>query len=375
MKVRRYELYSALQLACKLAEKPTQRGSSNFGSVRLSTLNSNDKLEITACGHDTFITIDVPHIDAYRLGKLDVLIPAHDLLAIVKPATKKDTSLISFERTDGINGIDIVTSTGRFNFPLVPGENFPTTPVWRDKSIVVGYSARKLADALDFCLPAVLHDETRPHINCVAFVDRNMVATDGHRLHVCELHEKMPTERTIDEKSAKVLHSVVKLLDPYDLVDVRSPENGATLFDNWLHFITNNAVVSARIGSHPFPPYEQVIPAVIETYRVRTAELLAALKAALTADKSMGIMLDANGTIAVKLETHDRNFSTVVNPIHSPDKKLVRIGVLPRYMVEALNTTDETISVQIDGPLDPIVLRHGTRKLCGCTAVIMPMRI
>jgi hypothetical protein len=120
-----------------------------------------------------------------------------------------------------------------------------------------------------------------------------------------------------------------------------------------------------------FPPWEQVVPAIDDVYTMPTKSFMAVLKKAPVGnDKSAGLRLVVNGTVKIEVQTHDRQSSVEVKPIHCADRN-VTIVLCMRYLKEAIDTTDDTLTIQVNGKLDPIVVRHGR----GSFAVLMPMRI
>jgi DNA polymerase III sliding clamp (beta) subunit (PCNA family) len=363
MKVNRQEFASALALACKIAPKPrTFKGKVVFDWRTNVRLISRDRvLTVTATDGDNYATVTV-EIHSYDLENFDVLVPAHELAAFVKPEGKKLYELIRLELT--MAGFEVITENGNLRkFDPVDNSAQPAVPVTLGLPKVASYDSRELASALAFTIPCASTDETRPHICRVAFLGRRIAATDGHRLHVAETSTNGPTEATISPIAAKALQSACALVDRFDCyLNQDSSKAG------YVHFVSSRLTITAKLICLDYPPIDQVIPASVSHYVVRTKEFTKALKSAALD----GIKFTCNGDIIIDAKSAETSSHAVVNTLRSPSaESVVVVGFDRRLVLAALQTKDETVSVQITGQWDPMRIDHGQ----GFLAVVMPMRL
>jgi DNA polymerase III sliding clamp (beta) subunit (PCNA family) len=197
----------------------------------------------------------------------------------------------------------------------------------------------------------------------VAFLGRRIAATDGCRLHVAKTSTNGPAEATISPIAAKALQSACLLVDRLDCyLNQDSSKAG------YVHFSAPRLTVTAKLICLDYPPIDQVIPASVSHYVVRTKELMKALKSAALD----GVEFTCNGDITIDVKSAEASSHSVVNTLRSPSgDNVVIVGFDRRYVLAALNTKDETVSVQITGRHDPMRIAHGQ----GCVAVVMPMRL
>jgi DNA polymerase III sliding clamp (beta) subunit (PCNA family) len=374
MKVRRYELSSALQLACKLAEKPRSvKGVlkyTNFCYVRVQAPGMIDYVKVNAIDQNSMLAIDLQRTDDYSHGSrqafFDVLLPAHELYTLIK-CQKTDRSMVEF-KMDTFD-VSVALETGTFKFPVLSGDVFPLAPSSADLPIATYYDAKDLASCLDFVLPASSTDETRPHLNSVCFENEKLLTTDGHRLHAAETKVSLNGNRVLSRNHAFVLRAMCDcpLIKQHVAVQLRDK----TCASGGVFYFNSVAVVfTAQMLDVEFPPWNQVVPKIDDVYTMKTKLFVTAVKnAPVGSDRSAGIQLVVNGTVKVEVRTNDRQSSVEVKPLHCADRN-VTICLCARYLKEAIDTPDETLTVQVNGKLDPVVVRHGR----GSFAVLMPMR-
>jgi DNA polymerase III sliding clamp (beta) subunit (PCNA family) len=364
MKVNRQELSSALALACKIAPKPrTFKGKTVFDwrtNVRL--ISHDNVLTVTATDGDNFATINV-NVDECQSGEdFSATVGAHELFGFVKQETKNFHETVRLEMT--LTGLEVVTANGNLRqFTVADNADFPFVPTMIKVTNVASYDSRELASALAFTIPCASTDETRHHVCRVAFLGRRIAATDGHRLHVAETSTNGPEEATISPIAAKALQSACLLVDRFDCyLDQDSSKAG------YIHFSSNRLSIAAKLICLDYPPIDQVIPASVSHYVVRTKELMKALKSAALD----GVKFTCNGDITIDVKSAEASSHAVVNTLCSPStENVIVVGFDRQLVLAALNTKDETVSVQITGRYDPMRIDHGQ----GFLAVVMPMRI
>jgi DNA polymerase III sliding clamp (beta) subunit (PCNA family) len=354
MKVNRQELASALALACKVARKPTKRGSSNLENVRLCARDGH--LYVGSTDYHTFIEIE---LEAPSTDKWDTLVPCHALAKFVKEGSSRKTEMVELEL--GIGGFNVTTENGNLcKFAELPSSLLEWIP-WATKE-VYRYDASQLRAALRFVMPAVSTDDTRPHICRVAFLGHRIATTDGHRMHVATVPSLGPDEITIQPQAAWLVCDVCKVPGQAVLgVNQDSAKAG------WATFTIHNATITTKLIELDFPPIDQVMIAVMRQYVVNTRALSQALKSA-AADN---VRLTCNDTIMVEVDNHDTQSRCAVSPRKAPnDDNTIVIGVNRQYLLDALNVDDDEINFQVTSNMDPFRIDHR-----GGIAIVMPMRI
>jgi DNA polymerase III sliding clamp (beta) subunit (PCNA family) len=343
------------------------------GYVRIRAVRG-DTAMITAVDTTAMVSkvamleIKIDRLDNEREIAFDRKIPAHELYQIIKCAKSDLTVVDMYQDTFDTT---IVCETGTFKFVALDGRDFPIAPSNDGLSIATYYDKSDLAACLDFVLPASCDDETRDHINVVCFEGDKLLATDGHRLHGATAKVALNGRRHLSRAHALVLRALCDCALTRHDVAVQVQDSTCT-HDGMFFFTSCDVVFIASDLCVQFPPWEQVVPAIDDVYTMPTKSFMAVLKKAPVGnDKSAGLRLVVNGTVKVEVSTNDRQSSVEVKPIVCA-KNDVTIGFCARYLREAIDTSDDTLTCQFGShPLDPTVIRHGR----GNFAVVMPTRI
>jgi DNA polymerase III sliding clamp (beta) subunit (PCNA family) len=290
------------------------------------------------------------------------MVGAHELFGFTKLEGKSLHETVRLELN--LAGLEVVTANGNLRqFTVADNADFPFVPTTVRVPNVASYDSRELASALAFTIPCASTDTTRPYICRVAFLGRRIAATDGCRLHVVETSTNGPTEATISPIAAKALQSACPLVDRFDCyLDQDSSKAG------YVHFVSSRLSIAAKLVCLDYPLIDQVIPSTVSHYVVRTKELMKALKSAALD----GVKFTCNGDITIDVTTDGASSRSVVNTLRSPsNESVVVVGFDRRPVLAALQTKDETVSIQITGCHDPMRIDHGQ----GFLAVVMPMRL
>jgi DNA polymerase III subunit beta len=253
--------------------------------------------------------------------------------------------------------------------------------------------ARDLYHALERVLPFSSTDETRPHLNGVAFefhgAEVRLIATDGHRLAKTYLAPSVPSAepRTliVSRKSCEELLRLCKgeigsvaITADLPAADAKVT-TGRVAFDLALADGTTRRLVARVDTALRFPPYEQVIPAPRNGVCVQSEALLAAVQGvAVSANARTGaVVLDVTAErMAIQADNPEEGRATDEVPcVCGPyGMKPYKIGVNARYVVDTLRVAaSECVIVEGENPLDPIVMKLPEDDTF--VAVIMPMRV
>ncbi len=115
-------------------------------------------------------------------GDIQTCLPAKMLTVLMAPEGKGDAGdVVINDTSDGTCSISLEGHTSKI--AAMSPDDFPEQPDRAWSLVAMGQTAA-FAEALAFVLPAVSHDEGRPHLNGIQFESDRLIATDGHRLHL-----------------------------------------------------------------------------------------------------------------------------------------------------------------------------------------------
>ncbi len=276
-------------------------------------------------------------------------------------------------------GIEIVCGSVRFQLVGMSADEYPAIPAV-DDSKFVSIDSKSLFLMIERTLYAASTDETRYSLNGVLFEPAGgdalkLVATDGHRLSLCE--GKLEGAMKLGLKEGvivprKALSELVKLL-------AEESEPGKLAFTG-SHCVYRGDKVTliTRLLEGQFPDYTQVIP--VDNNR----------KARVTVDKFLRALRHTNPLATAKGRNIKIEISKgkLVATSHDPEIGAARdefeieytgepvtIGFNPTYLRDAVTAMRpaETVSLELSDDLAPAILRpEGDASY---TCIIMPMRI
>lgn len=327
------------------------------------------------------------HIKFASTGKL-VSFPVsvvhlHKLLG----ALKNKGEPVSLDRAKGKHVLEV--KCGKRRFSLQPGINLAERPkpfasVKSSKAfphVKGSLDGDLLLEALKFILPAVCADETRFHLNCMAWLKDRLVATDGHRLHLWKIGgidgkgEKSATDARIMPKTVAALIQAIKILRPCYVMIKQSGESSHYRMDYHIEGDLLDVLITERKARDGhYPPIDQVIPTEGESFSVVGSELLDAARTA----KPMIECIDSpefklhveESELTVKTNSFDETLTVQRNG----SDELEAIGLNVTYLIDALGLVKNggAVTVQMSGPLEPVLIKYATVE--GALAVIMPQR-
>lgn len=274
------------------------------------------------------------------------------------------------------SGGDLIVSDGAGSATLEakPARDFPTVfePMPLEKLTPV--SACDFLAVIDQVAYAICKDETRFHLNGALIEGLPngvcMVATDGHRLALCEKTMAFPVTGSVSlivpRKFITELKRLLKNAPTYCSVGFDEEKKRMTVVQDGITLV-------GKLIDAQFPPYRAVIPSEPQhTVRIEIKPLVAALKAAKVAigknhaDWGVKLIFDRG---VLKLETQTSKASIPIENYRSDVPATT--GVRPSYLLEALETCDGiTVELSFSGETDPFRINHA-----GTTCVAMPMRV
>ncbi len=301
-------------------------------------------------------------------------VPARKLHELVRELPQGEVRIRSLDN----EFVEVVSSRSRAKLVGLPANDFPSFPHAETKGAlsleIAGAALRRLIDQTLF---AVSTDDTRAHLGGVLLQVRGgalcFVATDGHRLALCEqpLKQAMELEKGII-LPRKGLGELRKLIDDVeDTVKLR-------LLGNAVKADAGHVEIMMRLIDGEFPNYEQVIPKSSKyTVTIARSELLAALRrvSVVASDRVRGVRFRLAPNL-LEVSASSADFGEASEELEVPfDGEEMSVGFNARYLTEALSVLDESIRVQLSLSDDqsPGVLQ--TEDDDFFRYVVMPMRL
>lgn len=145
-------------------------------------------------------------------------------------------------------------------FSIMEMQDFPMPPAMDDGELKVKTDIFK--QHVPFVQFAASHDETRPALTAVNFVVQDdgllLVATDGFRLSLAKIKEKVPFQSML--LPGDFLSEVIRLVKNQKTIGF-----SASSKEKVVRFTVGDIELYSRLIEGDFPPFEKVIPASHET--------------------------------------------------------------------------------------------------------------
>jgi DNA polymerase III subunit beta len=272
---------------------------------------------------------------------------------------------------------------GRSHTKMVglPRTNFPTLPLFpRDASLTI--EADILRDLIARTVFAISKDESRYTLNGALLLvgpqGITMVATDGHRMAVCEQNKckSLPPQERRLLVSRKALTEIGALLAQSTPEHIQIADNDSTLF-----FVIGKRLLTARSLAGRFPDYQAVLPRVNNQYLLleRDEMYSSIMRVAQFAD-------DRSNAIRLRFEKDELKLSSsTVETGESEDilptsykGERISIGFNSQYLLDFLKVTgSERVRLEFKDSQSAIELKpDGAGAVDGIYRyIVMPTRI
>jgi DNA polymerase-3 subunit beta len=276
----------------------------------------------------------------------EITVPARKLVDIVRALP--DGASISFSVQD--DKATMAAGRSRYTLSTLPASEFPATDrVETLEDLVLREGAlKKLLDRTAF---AMANQDVRYYLNGMLF-DFNggrlrTVATDGHRLAVCDHDGEVPVdgERQIIVPRKGVMELVRLLGDADDTVTL-------SLGRSHIRLVKDGTTFTSKLIDGRFPDYEAVIPAGADKQMLIDRELftLALQRAAiLSNEKYKGVRLEAANS-SLRIIAHNPQHEEAVEEIEAELKNFdqLAVGFNVTYLLDALMALDsDTVSLEL----------------------------
>lgn len=303
----------------------------------------NNKIKVTGTDLDTTLSAVV---DCECTEEIKFCVDASTFIELLKSIPSQPITL----KVD--KEIEIVTSSGTYNMPIVDAKEFPTFKEIEEaeKLIIPGHVLNLGLTKTGF---AIGNDDLRPSLNGICFdikTDRLVfVATDANRLVKytrTDLKSEVEKQFILPKKPIAALRAALTGLD-CEVEMVYNIQNASFTFENFK--------IMCRLIDAKYPAYESVIPKDNpNTLEIARTELLGSLKRiSIFSNKTTHqISLDKTpSTITLYAEDVDYSNKGVETLMCVTDGEDIKIGFNSRFLTEMLsNMTDEQVKISMSAP-------------------------
>jgi DNA polymerase-3 subunit beta len=238
--------------------KPLQQVTSALSSRPLQPILNHLLLQINEAGLsltgtdlEVEMVVQLPLIGDYQCGSITV--PARKFLEICRGLPEASSLSMTLVKNQAI----LQSGRSRFVLATLPAEHFPNLESWHDQ-VTFSLPQSTLKRLIDRTQFSMAHQDVRYHLNGMLFETGpqllRTVATDGHRLAVCNhaLTERVPVQAVIVPR--KGVLELSRLLD--------GGENPVQLQfgRNNIRATLNNTIFTAKLLDGRFPNYRAVLP-------------------------------------------------------------------------------------------------------------------
>ncbi len=301
----------------------------------------------------------------------ETTIPARKLFDIVRALP--DGSKVTLSQS----GEKITVQAGRSRFTLssLPANDFPSVDeVEATERVSVPETALK--ELIERTAFAMAQQDVRYYLNGLLFdlADKRLrcVATDGHRLALCEtaLDEAVPTKRQIIVPR-KGVQELQRLLEGGDRTVVL--EMGR----NHIRIKRDDVTFTSKLIDGRFPDYEAVIPigadreVLIDREALRAALQRAAI---LSNEKYRGVRLEMSPGL-VRINAHNPEQEEAQEEVEAETRvDALAVGFNVNYLLDALSALrDEQVVLQLRDANSSALVREASSERC--RHVVMPLRL
>jgi len=256
LKIGAQELAKALGRSQGIVEK---KSTMPVLSHVLLEAKKESQLVVSATDLDLAVSSEHACEEVTKEGALAV--SARSLYDIVRALPEGSTVVL---KRAANNYLELKSGPSEFRLVGLPAEDFPALPRF-EKIPFVPVDPSALLEMIERTQFAVSTDETRYNLNGVFFEPAGdklrMVATDGHRLSLCE--RAVPGEFGLKRGvilPKKGLQELKKLLGEAVESGEEKPEGKLGFAENSAIFRRTGVVLSMRLIEGMFPDYRQVIP-------------------------------------------------------------------------------------------------------------------
>ena len=267
----------------------------------------------------------------------DTTVPARKLLDIVRMLPEGASISMALEG----DKLTLSSAKSRFTLATLPATEFPATDQVETLETVKiqEVALKRLLDKTSF---AMANQDVRYYLNGLLFEFKDgrlkTVATDGHRLAICELEEdlEVPQNRQLIVPRKGVIELSRLLSDSDELVEL-------SLGKNHIRLVKGNTIFTSKLIDGRFPDYNAVIPVATDRHiNIDKEGFTHALQRAsiLSNEKYRGVRLEAAGN-SIKIIAHNPQHEEAVEELDAElNFDQLAIGFNVTYLLDALSALD-----------------------------------
>lgn len=279
----------------------------------------------------------IASVDVEIESEGEVTVPARKLVDIVKRLPEGVGIRFVMEG----DKLMISSGRGRYTLATLPATEFPATDqVETLETIKIQeVELKKLLDKTSF---SMANQDVRYYLNGLLFEFHDgtltTVATDGHRLAVCDLVDDIGVaqDRQMIVPRKGVLELSRMLSESENQVEL-------ALGKNHIRLVKGSMVFTSKLIDGRFPDYQAVIPKGTDRHiKIHRESFILALQRAsiLSNEKYKGVRLEASGN-AVKIVAHNPQHEEAVEELEAElNFEQVAIGFNVTYLLDALNAIE-----------------------------------
>ncbi len=293
-----------------------------------------NRLSIT--GTDMEVEL-ITSVEAEIQQEGEITVPARKLVDIVRmlPEGVNITAVLEGDK------LTVSSGRGRYTLATLPAGEFPATDQVETLEIVK-IQEDILKNLLDKTSFAMANQDVRYYLNGLLFDfhsgQLSTVATDGHRLAVCDLVDDLGVadERQLIVPRKGVMELSRMRSDSEDTVEL-------ALGKNHIRLVKGTTVFTSKLIDGRFPEYNAVIPKGTDRHiKIDRAAFTQALQRAsiLSNEKYRGVRLEASGN-AVKIIAHNPQHEEAVEELEAElNFDQIAIGFNVTYLLDALTAIE-----------------------------------
>jgi len=332
-------------------------------------LNANKKsVRLTATDLEVELQSHV-NVAVTEIG--DITVPARKLLDICRTLPAEAQLDISVKKDRAL----VRSGKSRFTLSTLPATEFPVIDKIK--------SARKfslqesaLHGLIERTAFAMAQQDVRYYLNGLMLEPVSgtlrAVATDGHRLAMCELladvGEGVDLQVIVPRKGIQELQRLLEQKDADVQVEIGS---------NHIRITTDELRFTSKLIDGRFPDYQRVMPKNADKRLLINRDLLRhalTRTSILSNEKYRGIRLELSEN-NIKIQAHNPEQEEAVEEIDANyDSDAIVIGFNVTYLLDVLNAinTDDVEMFLNDGNSSALINKPGDEN---CRYVVMPMRL
>jgi DNA polymerase-3 subunit beta len=332
-------------------------------------LNANKKsVRLTATDLEVELQSHV-NIAVTEIG--DITLPARKLLDICRTLPAEAQLDISVKKDRAL----VRSGKSRFTLSTLPATEFPVIDKIKSarKFSMQESALRGLIERTAF---AMAQQDVRYYLNGLMLEPVSgtlrAVATDGHRLAMCELMadvgEGVDQQVIVPRKGIQELQRLLEEKDADVQVEIGS---------NHIRITTDELRFTSKLIDGRFPDYQRVMPKNADKRLLINRELLRQAltrTSILSNEKYRGIRLELSEN-NIKIQSHNQDQEEAVEEIDANyDSDAIVIGFNVTYLLDVLNVinTDDVEMFLSDGNSSALINKPGDEN---CRYVVMPMRL